>query len=109
MEPTGIITEDKAIKYDEDKPRPELIPPCALMEIANVYAHGAKKYAPNNWRKGMEWSRIYGAVLRHLFRFWSGQNIDPESGYCHLAHAAFGLLTLLEYIRTDTGTDDRQE
>lgn len=55
----------------------------------------------------MRWTRIFGAVLRHLLKWASGKDLDEESGLPHLAHAAFGLLTLLEYSKTWPGLDDR--
>lgn len=74
-----------------------LIPVEALAEIARVYGYGAKKYEPNNWRRGYAWSLSYSAMQRHLNAFWGGEEIDPESGLPHLAHAGFHILTLLTY------------
>jgi hypothetical protein len=96
-----------AVKYDKDKPRMGLIPPLALMDVAEVYTFGAKKYEAHNWAKGMDWSRIYDAMQRHLNAFWAGQDLDPETSLCHLAHAAWGCLTLLEYRRLHPELDDR--
>ena len=84
------------VKDDRGKLRMDLLPVRSLVQVAQVYTYGAEKYAPNNWRKGMAWSRIYAAILRHLFRFWGGEDLDSESGLPHLAHAAFGVLTLLD-------------
>ena len=96
-----------AIKDDDAKARMDLLPVGPLMRVAEVYTYGAKKYTPNNWRKGMRWGRVYAALMRHLFRFWSGEDVDPESGLPHLAHAAFGILTLLDYSQTRPEMDDR--
>jgi hypothetical protein len=57
----------------------------------------------------MAWSRVYDAVQRHLNAFWAGEDVDQESSLCHLAHAAFGLLTLLEYRRLRPELDDRYD
>jgi hypothetical protein len=95
------------VKFDTGKTRFELLPPRALMQVAEVYTHGAEKYAPRNWEKGMEWGRVYGATQRHLQKFWSGQDLDEESALPHLAHAAFGILALLEYAETHPELDDR--
>jgi len=77
--------------------RHSLIPPEALSEISKVYGYGAEKYDAHNWRKGYPWSLSYDALQRHLNAFWSGQDIDPESGLPHLAHAAFHVNTLLTW------------
>lgn len=74
-----------------------LIPVEALAEIARVYGYGARKYEPNNWRKGYAWSLSYSALQRHLNAFWASEETDPESGLAHLAHAAFHILTLFTF------------
>ncbi len=94
-------------KFDSGKTRYALVPVTPLKQLADVYTYGAIKYSPENWRKGCDWSRIYDAMMRHLNAFWGGEEIDPESGLPHLAHAGFGIMTLLEFSNTKTGTDDR--
>lgn len=95
------------VKYDGGKVRVGLIPIYPLWTVAQVYTMGAAKYADNNWRLGMQWSRVFDATLRHLYSFWNGEDIDPESGLPHPAHAAFGCLTLIEYMKTHRELDDR--
>lgn len=104
-----VEEKNTAVKDDKGKLRMDLLPVRSLVQVAQVYTYGAEKYAPNNWRKGMAWSRIYAAILRHLFRFWGGEDLDSESGLPHLAHAAFGVLTLLDYGLTHLEYDDRAE
>lgn len=104
------MTVDKdtpGVKFDGGKIRYDLIPVEALREVAKVYTMGAVKYADNNWRKGIAWGRIYAAVQRHLSAYWGGEDTDSESGLSHLAHAAWGMLTLLEYADTHKEQDDR--
>lgn len=74
-----------------------LLPWDALLEVSRVYHHGARKYEPNNWRRGYDWSLSFSALQRHLAAFWTGEDVDPESGLPHLAHAAFHVLTLLVF------------
>jgi hypothetical protein len=96
-----------ARKNDQDKPPMDLLPPGPLFELAKLYAHGATKYAPYNWRKGMEWSRVYAALLRHVMIWWDGESIDPEFGLSHLVHALWNAITLVCYELEGLGTDDR--
>lgn len=77
------------------------------MSVAAVLGFGAEKYAADNWRKGMEWRRLYGAALRHLMAWERGEDLDPESGLPHLAHAGCCILFLLSYQLVGGGTDDR--
>jgi hypothetical protein len=94
-------------KYDQGKAPLGLISSIAQTEEALVLAHGAKKYAAHDWRAGLEWSRLYDAVQRHLLAWNSGEDNDPETGRPHLAHARCGLGFLLEYGVTGAGLDDR--
>lgn len=109
MEPSRTqCASESAIKYDESKTRFDLLPAHALERVACVYTYGASKYPAHNWRKGMEWSRVYAAIQRHLWAFWAGKNLDAESGLPHLAHAVFGCLSLLDYAVTCPENDDRR-
>jgi hypothetical protein len=85
-------------KYDEGKPRYDLLPAEALEQIVNVYTYGVGKYDAHNWRKGMSLSRLFSASMRHLWAFWRGEDIDRESGLYHLAHAAFSVCGMLQFV-----------
>lgn len=89
------------------KTRFDLVPFSAVGEIADVLEFGAQKYSANNWCRGTEWSRYYAALCRHVFAWWQGEDLDPETGLSHLAHAGCCLLFLMEYQRNAWGTDDR--
>lgn len=95
------------IKHDGEKPRVDLVPAGAVLAIADVFTFGAKKYAPNNWRGGFDWSRLIGALERHIAAFKEGEDLDPESGLPHMAHAGCCVMMLLEHQRLGYGTDDR--
>lgn len=73
-------------KYDQDKPRMDLLDADALTGIAQVLTFGAQKYAAHNWREGISNSRLVAALLRHLFSIMRGEYIDPESGLPHIDH-----------------------
>ena len=88
---------EKGEKFDSEKIMLQLFPPEALFEIGAVLTYGAKKYAPRNWEKGIEYSRVYGALQRHLWAWWGGEENDPESGLPHLAHAGCCLVFLLAF------------
>lgn len=97
------------VKNDAGKPRADLLPSAALLEVAKVLNFGATKYADNNWRKGFSWSRLYGAAMRHILAHKDGENVDSESGLSHLSHAACCLLFLLEHELKGLGNDDRHK
>lgn len=85
----------------------DLIPAGPLRNIARAFGYGSSKYSPRNWEKGYDWSLSYGAMQRHLWAFWSGEDIDQESGLPHLAHAAFHTLALMEFMSVHREFDDR--
>lgn len=95
------------VKFDEGKPRLDLIPSLALEEVAKVLMFGASKYDSWNWAKGMDWSRNPTASLRHTYKFLRGEDVDPETGICHMAHTATDALFATEYFLRGIGKDDR--
>lgn len=97
----------KGFKLDEGKVPLHLLSPVAIEQLGKVLAYGATKYAPNQWRGGMAWSRMLGALLRHTFAFMKGEDMDSESGLPHLAHAMCCAMMALEYQMLKNGTDDR--
>lgn len=97
----------KGQKFDSGKERFDLIPARPLFLLAKLYTNGAKKYNDRNWEKGMKWSRIFGAIQRHLWKFWIGEDYDAETGVPHTINAAWGCLSLTEYLFTHGELDDR--
>ena len=91
-------SKEEGTKYDRGKTRLDLLSMEALEEVGKVYTYGTKKYDAHNWRKGLKFSRIIAAVLRHFFAFIRGEDRDKESGLLHLAHAAWGILTLISFF-----------
>lgn len=87
----------KGIKKDKDKLLWELLPWSALKEVVKVLTFGAKKYAPRNWEEGLQYTRVYAALHRHLNSWWLRENKDPETGLSHLSHVACCALFLLAY------------
>jgi hypothetical protein len=94
-------------KFDSGKPMVSLIPTGPLLEVAKVLTYGAQKYDPYNWAKGIKWSRLIDAKLRHTLAFNAGEDLDPESGLPHLAHSICSDIFLLEFMKTHKELDDR--
>ena len=104
----GAPNDGQGHKDDSDKLRFDLLPWDALSEVTRVLMYGADKYQPWNWQRGMKYTRLLGATMRHTIAFLRGDDRDPETGLSHLAHAICCLLFLLSYWLTNNGTDDRQ-
>ena len=102
------LKKEGGIKFDGEKLRLDLLSFQAIQGTADVLTFGAKKYGDRNWEKGLSFSRVFGALLRHLFLWWLGKNNDDETGKLHLDHASCCLMFLQHYTKTNTGTDDRR-
>ena len=85
------------LKFDSDKPRFDLIDPFFEEGLAQVLTFGAKKYAPHNWRKGIVYSRLLGALRRHINAIEKGEDTDPETGLLHAYHAACCVMFLARF------------
>lgn len=104
---TKKSTKQEGVKHDQQKIRWDLIPYDAVNEIAKVLTFGAAKYEARNWEKGMDWSRAFGALQRHLTRWFHGQDKDKETKLTHLANAGCCLFFLLAWELRQVGNDDR--
>lgn len=102
-----VLTPREGVKFDQNKRRVDLVPTEAINALADILTAGAAKYGEHNWRKGMDWSRVYGAAQRHLLAFWGGDDIDEESGMPHLWHALTNIAFLVSYQAMSVGRDDR--
>ena len=97
------------IKYDSAKPKMNLLPPKAIVEVAKVLTFGAEKYDAENWRKLDDLQNRYTAgALRHIFAHMDGEKLDPETGLSHMAHALCCLLFKLE-IELEDGESKKEE
>lgn len=85
-------------KNDSEKPPLNLISRIAMEEEAKVMAFGAQKYESWNWSRGIAWSRVVGAGLRHLYAMADGELYDPETGLPHAAHARCCTAFLLDFM-----------
>ena len=94
-------------KDDDGKVPLDLLAPEFLYGTAEVLKFGAQKYEAYNWAKGMKWSRVFAALMRHMWKWWSGEKLDPETGLSHLWHASCCLMFLVAYEERGTGDDDR--
>lgn len=126
------VTDPETGGQKGQKPaRFDLIPP-AIWEVAELYGKGAAKYteygectcrAPVhepgcpalvvtqtgdwNWRQGYAWSLSYAAMQRHANLFWSGEDVDPETGCGHMASVVFHALALMTFALEHPEKDDR--
>ena len=108
-DPKIMLTEEEqerqlkktAVKFDNDKVDWMILPYDALEEIVKVMEFGARKYARGNFAsgEGLEYTRVLNSLMRHILAFSRGEDLDPETGISHMAHAGCNVLFLLHYIK----------
>ena len=112
--PNNKIKTAKALRYNDDKIRYDLLEPYAIQELAKVFSAGAKKYASWNWLNGgMDYSKMLASLKRHIAAFEMGEDFDPELSKIagqpihHLAQAAWNALGIVSYSKYFPENDDR--
>ena len=97
----------KGLRYNNGKPKYELIPQYSLRQFVDVLTKGAEKYEHRNWEKGMKWSTVIGSLKRHLAAFEMGEDYDQETGLLHTSHIMANAAFLTEYYKIYPQGDDR--
>ena len=94
-------------KDDQEKFPWSQMPMEFLDWLAEVYHHGAKKYAWDNW-KNLDSDRMADAAFRHLVHHMKDRKEgitlpkDNDSGFDALAHVAVGSLMALWIAHNNT-------
>lgn len=101
--------EGKAMRFNSGKvPMGHVLDyPRAMAEFARVAAYGAAKYDRGNFQKGQKATVTIDCMLRHLWKWWCGEDQDAESGCHHLGHVVWNALVLLEDAIRSNADDDR--
>lgn len=100
-------TNPKTI-YGQAKSPLGLVPGTAMVMMSEALRDGSDKYGPANWRVDPVSSSTYrDACLRHLFAWIDGEDVDPQSGVPHLAHAMTNIAIILDAAACGTLLDDR--
>lgn len=94
-------------KYDSGKAPIHFITREFIEGLAKAQGFGAKKYGDYNFTKGIAYTRLLDAAMRHLIAFTWGENNDSESCESHISHAAANLNMLMFMIKNHPELDDR--
>lgn len=86
-------------KNDKGKLRLDLFSPFFIEAISEVQTWVVERgeYPERNWENGMHWSRLFGAIMRHLWRWWMGEEFDRKTELPHLWHAGCCIMYLVHY------------
>ncbi|QIG68673.1 hypothetical protein EVB67_023 [Rhizobium phage RHph_TM3_3_14B] len=105
---TSMPSTNPKRSFGVKKPSAQFIPPVAIVEESVVMALGAAKYGAFNWQDDpVDATTYYSAAIRHLLQWYSGEDIDPESGASHLAHVRACMAILLDAYTSGKLIDDR--
>ena len=102
-----VVSAGGGAKESKGKPMLYLVPPQMEEGAARALEFGLKKYAANNWRKGISHSELVSAIKRHLNAWNEGEDNADDSGLSHLDHAAADLAMLMNMQVSHPELDDR--
>lgn len=95
-----MVKEETLNKMAEKsmKPRLDLIEPEFIVEMGKIMSYGCIKYEKDSWKLiHNPQDNYFGACMRHLMAYRSGEIRDNESGLLHLAHAAVNIMFLMYF------------
>jgi hypothetical protein len=102
-----VVADGEGLRYNEGKPRFDLMPPEALIALADHYRKGSEKYADRNWERGMDWGKCFASMERHAWAWASGEDYDAETESHHMIAVAWNALALYVYHKRNIGKDTR--
>lgn len=117
MSSANVESVAEGLSYPDNNPKTaigalkvplHLVPPSAKHYLAMALADGAKKYGPYNWRDAAISISVYKAAMeRHMDAFWDGEELAPDSGVHHVAHAMACCALILDAMSVGKLHDDR--
>ena len=106
QEEKEITKEFYEAKYDQGKPRFDLLDPIFEEEIAQILEFGARKYEANSWQTIPDpMNRYIAAMRRHLNAMQQGEYLDPDSGLPHHAHMSCNAMFISFFSRMKNELD----
>lgn len=84
--PYPEASQNQGMRFNEGKPQWSLIDFKSLEPMVRVLEFGAKKYARDNWKKGLDKNQILESMMRHVVALMDGEVNDSESGLPHIGH-----------------------
>lgn len=95
------------LKFDDDKPRLDLVPPELIEAVGIVRTYGVSKYGDSESWKQVEPYRYRAALMRHICLYIKEPDgVDAESGLPHLWHIACNVAFLIALNAEKCPTSD---
>jgi hypothetical protein len=77
---------NSADRFNTGKRKWSLVNYQSLEPMVEVLEFGAKKYSPDNWKRGLDKKEILESLQRHLAKLMDGETHDQESKLHHIGH-----------------------
>lgn len=85
-----------------------LVPASAIAYAAMAFTEGDLKYGGYNWRTtGVKTSVYVAAAMRHLWKFYNGEECDAHTHVPHLGNALACIMVIVDAIESKKLNDDR--
>lgn len=115
-------THEQGMHRDGGKPRiSDMVSPQLMWEVGEIFAQSNTpsesypegKYPDSedgtpNYKSGIRVSRMLDSVYRHLLKVNMREDIDPDSGFTHLAHIVCNVAMIYWMIKNRPELDDRE-
>lgn len=98
---------EEGLRYNEGKDMYTIASAYATEGLIKVLNKALEKYPPNNWKKGMKWTKVLDSLNRHLSEILKGNDYDEESGLLHIDHIQCNAHFLSHYYKFFPYLDDR--
>lgn len=98
--------KEMADRFNNGKPQWSMVDFKSLEDMVRVLEFGEKKYSRDNWKKGLKTTEVVDSLLRHIYAYLNGEDIDPESGINHTGHIMCNAMFLshMHLFRKDMDT-----
>ncbi len=107
VKPEPVNLTGESLRYNTGKTQVREVDPSFILGIGEVLTKSREKYPEMNWALPTKFSTPYESCMRHLMKFWSGEDIDSESNKHHLLHVATNVMFLYYHAINNPESDDR--
>lgn len=91
-EVAAATAEGRGMRFNSGKRKWSLVDFESFEPMVEVLEFGAKKYAADQWKNGLDKKEILESAFRHLTALMAGEVNDPESGLHHIGHLACNVM-----------------
>jgi len=104
--PLDVCKKELADRFNAGKTQWSMVDFKSMEDMVRVLEFGVNKYSRDNWKKGLKTTEIVDSMLRHIYAYLDGEDVDPESGINHTGHIMCNAMFLshMHLFRKDMDT-----